>query len=243
MCCRPSKSILNGRGFAAGLAPGCSGVFASASGFAGGSSLGFSPGAPVDGRWLEGNIVDMRGDRRVLLRTRIGNATVAGMGGVCDLTDDGTTLNYSFRQYHAMSGGQNKFKIVYDAPSDLFWTVSTVVPDLALTGWGGLVSLDAGVGAGVFSRHRFGSQDFGGPAQIVGTLGVAVTPITHGYVGFRLQHFSDGGLYGADALGVDMYVLEVGYRFDETIKDASSAGYTVPHRVMTHPSLAFRRSQ
>ena len=91
--------------------------------------------------------------------------------------------------------------------------VSTVVPDLALTGWGGLVSLDAGVGAGVFSRLRFGSQDFGGPAQIVGTLGVAVTPITHGYVGFRLQHFSDGGLYGADALGVDMYVLELGYTF------------------------------
>jgi len=87
------------------------------------------PGTPADARWLEGNIIDVRGDLRVLLRTRIGNATIAGMAGVCDLTDDGTTLNYTFRQYHGMSGGQNKFKVVYDAPSDLFWTVSTFVPD------------------------------------------------------------------------------------------------------------------
>jgi hypothetical protein len=87
------------------------------------------PGAAVDARWLEGNIVDMRGELRVLLRTRIGNATVAGVAAVCDLTDDGTTLNYTFRQYHAMAGAQNKFKILYDAASDLFWTVSTLVPD------------------------------------------------------------------------------------------------------------------
>ena len=91
--------------------------------------------------------------------------------------------------------------------------VSTVVPDVAITGWNGLLSLDAGVGVGLFSRHRFGVQDFGGPAQIVATVGIAVTPIKHGYAGFRLQHFSDAGLYGSDALGVDMYILDIGYKF------------------------------
>ena len=38
----------------------------------------------------------------------------------------------------------------------------TAVPDLALNGWEGLVTFDAGVGAGFFSNYNFGVQDFGG---------------------------------------------------------------------------------
>ena len=30
--------------------------------------------------------------------------------------------------------------------------------------------------------------------------------------GFALQH-SDAGLYGSHSLGVDLYIIEVGYRF------------------------------
>lgn len=89
----------------------------------------------------------------------------------------------------------------------------TVVPDLALNGWGGLVTFDAGAGAAFFSNYKFGVQDFGGPAQIVATLGVRVNPWSHAYAGFRLQHFSDAGLYGSSSLGVDMYLVELGYRF------------------------------
>jgi len=37
----------------------------------------------------------------------------------------------------------------------------TVVPGLALSGWEKLVTLDTGVGAGFFSNHTFGVQDFG----------------------------------------------------------------------------------
>jgi hypothetical protein len=91
--------------------------------------------------------------------------------------------------------------------------ISTVVPDLALSGWNGLISLDAGLGVGLLSRTRFGLQDFGGPAQIVGTVGISFAPLTHGYAGFRLQHLSDAGWYGSNALGVDMYLLETGYKF------------------------------
>jgi hypothetical protein len=89
----------------------------------------------------------------------------------------------------------------------------TAVPDLALNGWEGLVTFDAGVGAGFFSNHKFGMQDFGGPVQIVATMGVRVNPFSHAYTGFRAQHFSDAGLYGSSSLGVDMYIVEVGYRF------------------------------
>lgn len=89
----------------------------------------------------------------------------------------------------------------------------TLVPDLALSGWRGLLTFDAGAGAGFFSNYKFGMQDFGGPVQIVATAGIRVNPIRHAYAGFRVQHFSDAGLYGSSSLGVDMYIVEVGYRF------------------------------
>jgi len=89
----------------------------------------------------------------------------------------------------------------------------TAVPDLALNGWEGLVTFDAGVGAGFFSNYKFGVQDFGGPVQISATMGVRVNPFSHAYTGFRVQHFSDAGLYGSSSLGVDMYIVELGYRF------------------------------
>jgi len=89
----------------------------------------------------------------------------------------------------------------------------TIVPEFALSGWNGLVTFDAGAGAGFFSNYKFGMQDFGGPVQIVATTGIRVNPISHAYTGFRVQHFSDAGLYGSSSLGVDMYILEAGYRF------------------------------
>ena len=89
----------------------------------------------------------------------------------------------------------------------------TFVPTLALNGWQDRVTFDVGGGAALFSRYKFGTQDFGGPAQFVATAGVRVSPFSHAYVGFRAQHFSDAGLYGPATMGVDMYIVEVGYRF------------------------------
>lgn len=91
--------------------------------------------------------------------------------------------------------------------------MATLVPDLALSGWNGLVSVDAGVGLGFFSRYQFGAQNFGGPVEIVATTGIRVNPVAHAYAGFRAQHFSDAGVYGPGALGVDMWIVEFGYRF------------------------------
>lgn len=91
--------------------------------------------------------------------------------------------------------------------------MATVVPDLILTGWNGIISFDAGAGVGLFSRHQFGSQDFGGPAQFIASIGIRFSPFTHSYAGFRLLHFSDAGLYGSGSLGVDLFVFEAGYKF------------------------------
>lgn len=91
--------------------------------------------------------------------------------------------------------------------------VVTGVPLLALSGWERFLSIDAGAGPALFSRDRFGIQDFGGPVQIMATIGLVVNPIAHAFAGIRLQHFSDAGLYGSNGLGVDLYLIEVGYRF------------------------------
>ena len=91
--------------------------------------------------------------------------------------------------------------------------IATAVPMIALNGWKGLVSLDAGVGLGFVSPHRFGEQDFGGPVQFVLTTALEIRPLTHAFAGFRLHHFSDAGIYGGGKVGVDLYIVEAGYRF------------------------------
>ncbi len=91
--------------------------------------------------------------------------------------------------------------------------MATLVPDLALSGWNGLVSLDVGGGTGFFPKYKFGAQNFGGPVQFIFTTGITVNPFAHAYAGFRIHHFSDAGIYGPGVLGVDMYIVEFGYRF------------------------------
>ena len=76
--------------------------------------------------WLEGNVIDVRGEMRVMLRTMIDGHSTAGLAAVCGLQDDGCTLDYRFLQFYPMPGAQCKFHIVYDSPGDLFWTAVTI---------------------------------------------------------------------------------------------------------------------
>jgi hypothetical protein len=89
----------------------------------------------------------------------------------------------------------------------------TIVPCLTLSSPNEAVSIDVGAGVGLFSRYKFGAQDFGGPAQIVGTIGLGMNLISDFYTGYRFQHFSDAGMYGPTSLGVDIHLFEVNYRF------------------------------
>lgn len=91
--------------------------------------------------------------------------------------------------------------------------IATFVPDVALTAWNSLLSIDAGVGLAFLSRHTYGAQNFGGPVQFVLTAGLQFHPISHAFAGFRFQHCSDAGMYGPESLGVDLYLIEAGYRF------------------------------
>ena len=91
--------------------------------------------------------------------------------------------------------------------------IATVVPRVALSGWNGFASIDVGIGLGLFGRDKYGPQDFGGHVQLVLTTALQIHPISQAFAGFRLQHFSDAGIYGSHSLGVDLYIIEVGYRF------------------------------
>ena len=79
------------------------------------------PGHWVD-HWLEPNVVNVGGRIRVLTRPRIDGYATSGMCAICDLTDDGEKMDLSFTQFHPFPGGQNKFYIIYDEASGLYWT-------------------------------------------------------------------------------------------------------------------------
>jgi hypothetical protein len=91
--------------------------------------------------------------------------------------------------------------------------VATIVPTVALSGWKGFITLDLGAGLALLGRDRYGNQDFGGHVQLAATTALEIHPIAHAFGGFRLQHFSDAGMYGSDSLGIDLYIIEVGYMF------------------------------
>jgi len=91
--------------------------------------------------------------------------------------------------------------------------VLTAVPLIAFGDRDGRVTLDAGAGGALLTRHRFGLQDFGGPFQFVGTAGLSAVLIHPFTVGYRFQHYSDGTIYGRDSRGVDLHMIEWTYRF------------------------------
>ena len=83
----------------------------------------------VEDCFIEGNIIDVRGEMRVLLRTIIDGHTTGGMASVCSLEDDGEKLDYRFVQFYPMPGAQCKFHVVYDEESDFFWTTVCLPTD------------------------------------------------------------------------------------------------------------------
>jgi hypothetical protein len=93
--------------------------------------------------------------------------------------------------------------------------VGSIVPLLALGPKDSILALDAGVGAALISRYKYGDQNFGGVFEFVLTFGLRV-PVYRGLgVGYRMAHMSDGTIYGSHSRGVDVHMLELTYNFAE----------------------------
>lgn len=92
--------------------------------------------------------------------------------------------------------------------------VGTLVPTLAIGDTGNVFSFEAGVGAALLSKWQFGTvEDFGGPLQFILDVGVNFRVYKRLGLGYRFQHWSDGGIHGDDNRGVEMHMLEFSYRF------------------------------
>jgi hypothetical protein len=101
-----------------------------------------------------------------------------------------------------------------DTTNDLsFRHEQPLVPWLAISTLREAVAIDVGRGPAFFSNYKFGSQEFGGPVQIVCTVGAGFNLIPGVFTEYRLQHFSDAGAYGPYKVGVDMHLVEINFRF------------------------------
>lgn len=91
--------------------------------------------------------------------------------------------------------------------------VVSLIPELTLGSEDGRFVLDLGVGGALFSRWRFGTQDYGGPFQFALTAGVTVPVYQKLGLGYRFLHYSDAGVNGSDTIGADFHMVEFSYRF------------------------------
>ncbi|MBE0501071.1 MAG: acyloxyacyl hydrolase [Desulfuromonadales bacterium] len=86
--------------------------------------------------------------------------------------------------------------------------VVSLIPGLALGSADGRWALDAGAGVALFSRSRFGTQDFGGPFQFALTLGARFPVYQLIGLSYRFVHYSDAGVNGNNTIGADFHMLE-----------------------------------
>ncbi len=91
--------------------------------------------------------------------------------------------------------------------------VVSLIPVLALGSQDGRFALDMGVGGALLSKHRFGTQDYGGPFQFALTLGAGVPLYERLGLGYRFMHYSDAGINGSHTTGADFHMVEFTYRF------------------------------
>ena len=78
---------------------------------------------------IEPNVISLHGKLRILLATKPGRQTTAGLAAVVDLKDEAGKLSEQFVQYNPMLGAQIKFYVLWDEKSGLFWAVVNPAAD------------------------------------------------------------------------------------------------------------------
>ena len=91
--------------------------------------------------------------------------------------------------------------------------VTTLVPGFVFGKKDGWLSLEVGGGGAFLSQHHFTHQDLGGTFQFVWDTALRAKVYGGIGLGYWFHHMSDAGLYGRDARGFDVHMIEVSYRF------------------------------
>ncbi len=150
--------------------------------------------------------------------------TVAGLRGGMALDD----RKSSFRQYEAFIMRDLPWHWHLTKASDLrirvegtagamtsageTGVIGSAGPNLVFSGFDGAVSLEGGVRIALLSRHRFGSEDLGGPLFFITHAGLGVRLSRNFSAGYRFQHMSNSSIYDCNP-GLNMHLLELGYSF------------------------------
>ena len=90
--------------------------------------------------------------------------------------------------------------------------VGSIGPGIYFSGFKETIDISMGINPTIISRHEFGDEDLGGPIAFTSHIGLNLNFARHFTIGYRLQHMSNGVLYDKNP-GLNMYMLEVGYRF------------------------------
>ena len=90
--------------------------------------------------------------------------------------------------------------------------VGSIGPGLYFTGFNNKLDISMGVNPTIISKHKFGDENLGGPIAFTSHIGLNLNFGRHFTIGYRLQHMSNGVIYKHNP-GLNMYMIEVGYRF------------------------------
>jgi hypothetical protein len=80
-------------------------------------------------QYLEPNVLDVRGQLRVLMTVKPKRQSTAGLCAMLDAEDKDGKLALKFTQFHPMPGGQLKFCVIWDDTSHMFWATANHVVD------------------------------------------------------------------------------------------------------------------
>lgn len=130
--------------------------------------------------------------------------------------DVAATLRLPWQWYHSSGWGVSTRLVLSGGAltgADETNAIATVVPVVAFGRQDERFSIDMGGGGALLSDYKFGTQNFGGPFQLVWTFGMNLGLFGPVGVGYHFQHYSDATIYGSDARGVDLHMFELAYRF------------------------------
>ncbi len=151
------------------------------------------------------------------MRARVSEQTVLGEDAPEDFEEYDVAANFElpWKSYSASGWGMGtrlmaSAGILRGAGENAL--VVSLIPELTLGSQDGRFALNFGLGGALFSRHRFGTQDYGGPFQFALTLGVGIPLYKKLGLGYRFLHYSDAGIHGSDTIGADFHMIEFSYR-------------------------------
>ncbi len=152
------------------------------------------------------------------MRARVSEHTVLGKVAPEEFEEYDVAVNFAlpWQSYSTSGWGRGSrlmasAGILRGAGEDAL--VVSLVPELTLGSEDGRFTLDLGIGGALFSRSRFGAQDYGGPFQFVLTLGVSAPLYKKLGLGYRFLHYSDASVNGPHTIGADFHMIEFNQRF------------------------------